>query len=155
MPSLETIQQALLDGFAEKLGIDPQRGEITDHEEQLAQRLFEEEIGTDEFVAEINDPANATGVMSASHTGQGGTVSAHVRLEGAAQDRFREVLITGDFFVTPPRIVLDLEAHLRGKKASDCRAEVEAFFEQADVGLLTIAPGDFATAIEEALASAD
>ncbi len=150
---MDDIKAALLEGFAEKLGIAPQWGDITADEEGLAQTLFDEEIGTDEFVAEIDDPANATDVLTASHTGAGGTVSAHVRLEGAAQDRFREVLITGDFFVTPPRVVLDLEAHLRGKKAADCRKEVESFFAAADVGLLTIAPGDFAEVIETAVAS--
>ena len=154
VPDMATIKSALLDGFAERLGLDVAWGEITDAEEKLAQELFDEEIGTDEFVAEINDPANETGVLTASHTGAGGTVNAHVRLEGAQQDRFREVLITGDFFVTPPRIVLDLEAHLRGRTAADCRADVQAFFDEADVGLLTIAPDDFATAIEGALASA-
>lgn len=154
VPDMDTIQNALLDGFAERLGLEFERGEITAKEEELAQSLFDEEIGTDDFVAEINDPANETGVLTASHTGAGGTVNAHVRLEGAAQDRFREVLITGDFFVTPPRVVLDLEAHLRGKPAADCRSDVVSFFEQADVGLLSIAPDDFVVAIEGALASA-
>ncbi|HSG95670.1 MAG TPA: hypothetical protein VLA28_09115, partial [Afifellaceae bacterium] len=154
VPDLGTIQQALLDGFSERLGLKAGWGEITAQEERLAQSLFDEEIGTDEFVAEINDPANETGVLTASHTGQGGTVNAHIRLEGAAQDRFREVLITGDFFVTPPRVVLDLEAHLRGRPAADCRSEVTDFFERADVGLLSIAPADFAVAIENAVATA-
>ncbi len=154
VPDLKTIQQALLDGFSERLGLEAEWGDITDREERLAQSLFDEEIGTDEFVAEINDPANETGVLTASYTGQGGTVNAHIRLEGAAQDRFREVLITGDFFVTPPRIVLDLEAHLRGKRAADCRAEVTEFFDRADIGLLSIAPADFAVAIENALVAA-
>jgi lipoate-protein ligase A len=153
-PELDVIQQALLDGFSERLGLEAEWGEITAQEEQLAQSLFDEEIGTDEFVAEINDPANESGVLTASHTGQGGTVNAHIRLEGAAQDRFREVLITGDFFVTPPRVVLDLEAHLRGRRAADCRSDVTEFFQQTDVGLLTIAPADFAVAIENALAAA-
>lgn len=154
VPDMDTIKAALLDGFAERLGLEVAWGDISAEEEKLAQQLFDEEIGTDEFVAEIDDPANETGVLSASHTGAGGTVNAHVRLEGAAQDRIREVLITGDFFVTPPRVVLDLEAHLRGRPAADCRGDVTAFFEQADVGLLSIAPDDFAAAIESAVAAA-
>ena len=154
VPEMAVIKQALLDGFSERLGLVAEWGEITKTEEDLAQQLFDEEIGTDEFVAEINDPANATGVLTASNTGAGGTVNAHVRLEGAAQNRVREVLITGDFFVTPPRVILDLEAHLRGRLAADCRADVMAFFDKADVGLLTIAPQDFADVIESALAAA-
>ncbi len=150
-PPLAEIKQALLEGFGEKLGLTPQWGDISEHEEALAQRLFDEEIGTDEFVAEIDDPGRQAGVLEASYTSAGGTVTAFVRLEGAGNARLREVLITGDFFVTPPRIVLDLEAHLRGTAAAEARQTIEAFFDNADVGLLTIAPGDFASAIEAAL----
>jgi len=153
VPDLETIKQALTEGFAERLDIAPVPGAITAREEELTKTYYDEEIGTDAFVAEIDDPSGDADVLSASHTGPGGTVSAHVRLEGANQNRFREVLITGDFFVTPPRIVLDLEAALRGSPAADARQSVEAFFEEAEVGLLTIAPGDFATAIEQALST--
>ena len=52
--------------------------------------------------------------MSASLTGRGGTVRADIRLEGPRRERIREALITGDFFITPPRVVFDLEASLRG-----------------------------------------
>lgn len=154
VPDMDAIKSALLDGFAERLGITVEWGEITDEEERLAQSLFDEEIGTDAFVAEIDDPDSDSDVLSATHSGAGGTVSAHVRLEGPRDDRFREVLISGDFFVTPPRVVLDLEAYLRGRKAVDCRTDVRDFFANAEVGLLTITPDDFASAIEGALAVA-
>lgn len=153
VPDMDAIKMALLEGFAERLGIGAERGRITDHEEKLAQRLFDEEIGTDAFVAEIDDPDSNAGVLSAARTSAGGTVSAHVRLEGPTDGRFREVLICGDFFVTPPRVVLDLEAYLRGRKAADCRSDVRDFFDRAEIGLLTITPDDFAGAIEDALAA--
>jgi lipoate-protein ligase A len=153
-PSIEAIQGALLAGFAQRLGIAPVRGAITGEEEALAARHYAEETGTDAFVAEIDDPAGAAGTLTASHTGPGGTVSVYVRLEGPARDRIREVLITGDFFVTPPRTVLDLEARLRGVPASQAGAAVERFFAEAKVGLLTVSPADFRAAIEAAVAGA-
>ncbi|MGI9363731.1 MAG: lipoate--protein ligase family protein [Rhizobiaceae bacterium] len=149
-PAIKEIQDALLDGFAERLGIKPERGDITQEEEELTKAIYDDEIGTDEFVAEIDDPTSEADVLSATHTGQGGSVTAHVRVEGAGQNRFREVLITGDFFVTPPRIVLDLEAALRGTAVGEVRSTVEDFFKTAEVGLLTITPDDFSTAIENA-----
>jgi lipoate---protein ligase len=152
-PAIETIQAALLAGFAERLRIEPVRGPITPEEEALAAKYYDEEIGTDAFVAEIDDPGARAGVRTASHTGAGGTVSAHVRVEGPAQDRIREVLITGDFFVTPPRTVLDLEAQLRGVPLSQVGVAVEQFFSDAKVGLLTVSPADFRAAIEAALVS--
>jgi lipoate-protein ligase A len=112
-PPLETVRTALLAGLAGHLGISPVPGAITDHEEALATRLHDEEIGTDAFVAEIDEPAADGGTLAASVACAGGTIEAYIRLEGARRDRIREALITGDFFVAPPRTVLDLEACLR------------------------------------------
>ena len=150
-PGIAAVQQALLAGFAERLGIDPVRGEITAHEEALAERYHDEEIGTDAFVAEIDDPAASGEVRVGSHTGAGGTITAYVRLEGSREDRLREVLVTGDFFVTPPRTVFDLESALRGVALREVALAVEAFFARANVGLLSAAPQDFARAIENAV----
>ncbi|MBU6485056.1 MAG: lipoate--protein ligase family protein [Betaproteobacteria bacterium] len=152
-PDLAVIKAALLEGFTERLGIAPAPGDISAREEALASTRFEEEIGTEAFVASIDDPSASADVRSASHTGAGGTITAWVRLEGPRLARLREVLITGDFFVTPPRTVFDLESALRGVDASVVRAAVIRFFERAQVGLLSVAPGDFADAIEAAIAA--
>jgi lipoate-protein ligase A len=141
-PPIERVQQALLAGFAERLAIEPAWGPITEGEEALAA-----------FVHEIDDPVSRAGVRSGSHTGAGGTVTAYVRLEGRHDERIREVLVTGDFFVTPPRTVYDLEAALRGTPVADAQANVRRFFERAGVGLLTASPDDFAAAIAQALAA--
>ncbi len=153
-PAIDEIQDALLAGFTERLGITAVKGSITTEEEASAARYYDEEIGTDAFVAEIDDPGAGQGVLTASHTGAGGTVTAHVRLEGPGRDRVREVLITGDFFVTPPRTVLDLEAALRNVPVDQVGAAIERFFAQTRVGLLTVSPGDFRAAIEAAVATA-
>jgi lipoate-protein ligase A len=150
-PDIATIQQALLDGFAEGLGIEPVWGDVTENEEELARKLFDEEIGTDEFVHEIDDPGADTDFLSASYTCPGGTVSCFLRLEGSGVPRIREVLFTGDFFVTPPRIVYDLEASLRGVSVLESGAAVEKFFAQAPVDLLTIQPADFRGVLEDAI----
>ena len=153
-PGIEAIQDALLAGFAERLGIEPVRGEVTAEEETLAAKYHDEEIGTEAFVAEIDDPDAGEGMLSATRTTPGGTVTAYVRLEGPARERIRETLITGDFFVTPPRTVFDLEASLRNVPVAEAGAAIERFFAQSKVGLLTIGPADFLAAIEAAIASA-
>jgi lipoate-protein ligase A len=76
-----------------------------------------------------------------------------VRLEGqGAARRIREVLLTGDFFVTPPRMVFDLESSLRGALKADAGGAVDAFFQRTKPDLLTIAPQDFRKVIEDAIA---
>ncbi len=152
-PDVGTVKSALLEGFAAQLGIEPVEGDISAREEALAAACFDEEIGTDAFVASIDDPGASSDVRTASCTGAGGTIAAWVRLEGPRLSRLREVLFTGDFFVTPPRVVYDLESALRGVATSDLRPAVERFFSEADVGLLSAAPADFAQAIEAAVAA--
>jgi lipoate-protein ligase A len=151
-PSIDAVQTALLQGFAERLGVTPIRGTIGPDEEALAAKYHDEQIGTDAFVAEIDVPdAAGGGTGSGSCTGAGGTITAYVRLEGLRLNRIREVFITGDFFVTPPRTIFDLESTLRGVAANEAGAAVEMFFARARVGLLSVSPADFTRAIEAAI----
>jgi lipoate-protein ligase A len=149
-PSLADIKAALLEGFAEALTIAPQWDTAKAIEVSTAQRLHDDEIGTDRFVAEIDDAVGAANVLSGSITGPGGTVKAHVRID---QRRIIEALITGDFFVTPPRTVIDLEASLRGVEADAVDNHVAEFFATRNIGLLSIKPGDFSAAIRTAIDS--
>jgi lipoate-protein ligase A len=151
VPAIEEVQQALLAGFAARLGIAPRAGEISAAEEALAGRHHDEEIGTEAFLREIDDPGADAGVRAGTHAGPGGTITAYVRLEGAREERIREVLVTGDFFVTPPRRIYDLEAALRGVAVAEVERVVGDFFASEAGGLLTVAPGDFARAIRNAV----
>ena len=101
LPDHAIIHSALLAGFAQKLDIAPVRGTVAAGEEELAQTLYDSEIGTDDFVHEIDDPGAGDDTLSGNHTGPGGTVTAYLRLEGAARNRVREFLFTGDFFHYP------------------------------------------------------
>ena len=151
LPDLETICRGLVAGFADGLGINPSWGEITDYEEKLAERLFREEIGTDAYVAMLDAAPADDAFVSASLTGPGGSVRADIRLEGAHRDRIREALITGDFFVTPPRIVLDLEASLRGLDVAAAGEAVERFLDRTPADFLSLTAADFRRVIEMAL----
>jgi lipoate-protein ligase A len=151
LPDLDTIYQGLVAGFAEGLGIAPIWGEITNYEEELAERVFREEIGTDSYVMMLDAPPADDALVSASLTGRGGSVRADIRLEGARRDRIREVLITGDFFITPPRVVFDLEACLRGLNVADAGEAVESFFRRTPTDFLSLGAADFRRVIEMAL----
>lgn len=153
LPNLETIRSALLQGFEEGLGITTAAGDITAAEEQLARQFYDDEIGTDDFVAEIDNPADAHEVLAGSHTGAGGTINSFIKLEGPTRGLLQRVLISGDFFVTPPRVVFDLEAHLHGVRVDEVDAAIDGFFANTDVGMLSAAPADFKASIADALGS--
>jgi len=63
-------------------------------------------------------------------------------------------LITGDFFVAPPRTILDLEAALRGVYVDDAAGIIDRFFAEHTLSAITVTPADFRASIEAALATA-
>ena len=150
-PDLELIKLALVKGFKDVLGINAEYGEITAGEEALARQYFDDEIGTDEFLREIDDPAADREVLSGTHTGAGGTIDAFVKLEGPTQSVLQRVLISGDFFVTPPRVVFDLESALAGVRLDEVEPAIEHFFKSSDVDTLSVTPADFKASIANAL----
>ena len=153
LPPMAAIREALIEGFSEGLGISTEPGDITEAEEAAAHRHFIEEIGTDEFVAEIDNPGENNEVLCGSHTGPGGTVDAYVKLEGPTRRMVQRVLISGDFFVTPPRIVFDLESHLMHTRVDEVDAAIDSFFEDNDIDMLSVSPDDFKASITAAVAS--
>jgi lipoate-protein ligase A len=151
VPDLGAVYQALLDGFAEGLGIEPEWGVASRFEEALADRLYHEEIGTDAFVEMLDAPEIDDTLVSASLTRRGGALRADIRLEGPGQNRIREALITGDFFVTPPRVIFDLEAALRGLETAVAGEAVERFFARRRAEFLSLGPADIRAVVEAAL----
>jgi lipoate---protein ligase len=153
-PGLPAIQQALLEAFSERFGIEWSAEPLTEEEESLAWRHHREEIGTDGFVAEIDDPASDADFAVGTHACAGGTVTTYLRLDGASRKRIGQVLITGDFFVAPPRVVLDLEAALRRVDLAELGPAIEGFFASSTVNALTVTPEDFRRSIELAAENA-
>ena len=153
VPDMETIKAALLTGFRKHLGISAEPGLITPAEEELAKEFFDDEIGTDEFVAEIDNPSGSGDVFAGTHSGAGGTITSYLKLEGPTRRILQRVLISGDFFVTPPRVVFDLEAHLQGTRLPDIESRIKQFFDDTDIDMLSVSADDFYKSIANALES--
>lgn len=150
-PSLDEVYAAMLEGFREELGMAPEWDTASHYEETLATALHEREFGTDEFVHLVDAPEADDALVSATLVRRGGTLRADIRLEGPGLSRVREVLLTGDFFVTPPRTIFDLEAALRGRGTADAGQAVESFFATTECDLVALTPTDFREAVERAL----
>ncbi len=152
LPDMETIKAALIRGFETGLGVTAEPGEITEAEEALARQYFDDEIGSDEFVAEIDNPGRGDRLLEGTHTSMGGTINSYVKLEGPTLGILQRVLISGDFFVTPPRVVLDLEAALAGTRLEDIESTIERFFEETEIEMLSVIGEDFIASISDAIA---
>lgn len=154
-PGIASIKAAIQSGIADGFGLELFDDVPSQSEEGLADELFAEEIGTDEFVYSIDDPSGA-GIYEAELTAPGGTVTAYVRLEGDhAARRVRELLLAGDFFVTPTRTILDLEASLRGVYVGILGTAVDRFFTKSKPEMSTISPSDFRSVIQAAVQMAE
>jgi lipoate-protein ligase A len=153
-PGLPAIQRALLEAFSERFELEWSSEPLSEAEEALARQHHREEIGTDEFVAQVDDPASEADFSAGTHMGAGGTVTTYLRLEGAARKRIGQALITGDFFVAPPRVVFDLEGALRGAYVADADGIIEQFFQQRPISALSVTAADFRASLNEALAAA-
>lgn len=138
-PGIDAAKQALLRGFEEGLGLSAENGVVSAHELALAQQIHDEEIGTDDFVREIDDPENDAGFKSASMTTPGGSVTVYLRLH-RGQDRIQQILITGDFFANPPRLVFDLEAALKDAPLAEAGSVIAALLTRGG-GTMTV-PGE-------------
>ena len=150
-PGLGEIQSALSKAFSGRFGLEITHGELTDKERLQANILYREEIGTEEFVGEIEEPPAARGDLIGHHTSPGGTITTYLRLEGPAQNRVRAALITGDFFITPPRVIYDLESALRGVYLNDLAGVIQAFFEETEVEVLSVSADDIIASVQDAL----
>lgn len=153
-PAMAEVQAAIARGMEQELDLAFDEQAPGEAENVLARQVYDEEIGTDDFVEEIDRADRVAGTRVGHHLGAGGLVSAHLRLEGPTGERVREVLFTGDFFVTPPRILFDLEAALRGSEIGRLPDAIERHFAAlAPGGLLSIGAGDFVAAVREACAA--
>ena len=150
-PPLDRIQQVLTAAFCEHFGLEARRGDLEPSERAWAEAFLAEEIGTADFIHGVDEPADPRGVLRGRQTSAGGTVTVYLRLEGPAQNRVREALVTGDFFVTPPRTIYDLESRLRGEFLEDLEPVIRSFFNQADVEVLSVSPDDMVAAFKDAL----
>lgn len=148
-PDVAAIQAALLAGFAEGLGLLAVPGVPSEQEEALARRMHAEEIGTDAFVFTPDAPPDARLQTSVTLTRAGGSV--RIDLRGDATGHIRDVLITGDFFVTPPRVIHDLEASLRGVAATDAAAAIDGFLGAHPASFLGLRAADLREAVLAAL----
>lgn len=140
---------ALLRGFADNLGLTLQLGGIGQQEEARAAALLQDEIGTEDFVHGPQAPAAPH--ASAELATAGGRLRVDFRLEGPDRGLIREALITGDFFVTPPRIIYDLEASLRGSPAADAPHAIRHLLASRSATCLGFTPDDLARAADQAL----
>lgn len=145
-PALATVQQAVSAELAKALGMEPQLGALSQQEEDLGARYYNEEIGTDAFVEGEDLPASGS-TVAARHATGGGLVEAAMRVRPGADPIIERAWITGDMFVTPPRSIPDLEAALVGIKLSEAEQVARTFLDGSGAEMMGASCADLANVL--------
>jgi lipoate-protein ligase A len=149
-PGLEQVKRVLQRAFAAAFGAEFETASDLNAAEQDLYREALTEIDSDEWIYQRNRPVTEAPMKEAIHRCAGGTLRTGVLLDDV-HGRLRQLWITGDFFVAPPRIVADLEGALRNTALGDLERNVEHFFADNPAETMMLQSGDFVDAIRAAV----
>jgi lipoate-protein ligase A len=108
-------------------------------------------IGSDAFIFGDAEHLLARCPAHARIETPGGTIEVDLDVRGATVESAR---FSGDFFVTPVRVLFDLEAHLRGCAVTALADTARDFLTRARVDALSIDPAHFVDVLVQAGAHA-
>lgn len=151
-PPLDEVKAAIAGAFADGFGVtfDEAPDLSAPEQEKFAAALAE--IDTPEWVYQHNRPLAETATVNGVHKSPGGLLRATLAVD-TAKGRIKQAWITGDFFVNPKRMVVDLEAALRDSPLDGYAETVNRFFDAYRVEMLLLRREDFIAVIENALQS--
>jgi len=149
--SYDRIQQVLVKGFEEVLEITLNRENLT----ELEEKLLEERLpwfSSDNWIFLNRRSSSDAALVHAADKKPGGVINVSLTVDKGA-NIIKSALITGDFFVFPPRAVMDLEAALRfiPCDAEAIRKAINKVFVDRQVKMLGITPDDIVKLVLEAL----
>ncbi|MBT9612155.1 MAG: lipoate--protein ligase family protein [Burkholderiales bacterium] len=153
VPEMQDVQAALIQAFADEFGVVFETGPISPAEQARFDSALAE-IDTEDWVHMLHRPQADVPIVEAMHKFPGGLVRASVAYDRARQ-RIKQVWFSGDFFVSPKRLIVDLEAALRDTGVDDYGPRVHAFFAAHEVDMLGLQPADFVAVIQSALSQCE
>ena len=149
-PALEVVQTQLAAAFATEFGITFVAGALTPQEQTLFDAALAE-IDCDDWVYLRRSVADRP-TLQAAIKFPSGLIEVRIHYD-KARHWIQQLCFSGDFFISPRRTIVDLEACLRESDARAICANVETFFAQRPVDMLGLRAQDFSAVIEAALAS--
>lgn len=149
VPPLERVKEALEAGFREGLNLWMAPGAVGVEERALFQSLLPRRQSP-EWIEGKRRPLRSRDLLRSIHKEDGGLIRTAVRVD-RQRGRVADILITGDFFIHPQRAVYDLETELRDRPLRDLPGTMEAFFNNREVELFGLSPGDFIRSVSLAL----
>jgi lipoate---protein ligase len=148
-PPLDTVKESLKQAFEESFGVVFKAGELMP-EEKLRYGEALAEIDHADWVNLLSQPAVDMPLLEASRKFPGGLLRVRVAYDRTLE-RIKQVWFTGDVFVTPRRLIADLEGALRDTSVQRLVQVVEDFFAVREADMLGLTPADFVAVLQQAL----
>lgn len=145
VPDADEIISALLKSFSSLFGISGRKGSLTEYEkEQCKSRLpyFQSEAWI--FGRSHKNKTSE----SAAYKAPGGLIRVFSVVD---RNFISSIIINGDFFAYPSRLIPDLETSLKNCRVSDLENKVAAFFGSCEWHIPGVTQDDFVAAIKAAL----
>lgn len=149
-PTYEEVKRCLVGGFEEAMGIELREAGLLEEEERMLREKLPY-FQSDDWVFLDRRSSEEPSVLYSIAKKPGGLVRVALTVDREA-GIIKSLLVTGDFFAFPPRVIYDLEAFLKFSPCSEeeIRGRVKKFFETRGECILGVSPDDIADLIIEA-----
>lgn len=149
-PAMDDVKRSIAGAFAQEFGVSFAESDRLGDAERERYEAALAEVDRQEWVYQHDRPESSAPILEGIYRSAGGLMRAAVVLDEPRQ-RLKQVWITGDFFVNPRRMVIDLEAALRNTALTDLDRTVGQFFATYPVEMLMLGREDFVAVIRQAL----
>ncbi len=145
VPEKEEIFRAFIEAFEEELGIKTHWGDLTEEERKLLEER-RDYFRSEEWVYNVKRAPESSEMLFGIYRCPGGTfrVSAKVDTE---RKLLQQVVINGDLFINPKRLIYDLEAYLKHTPLQEVERRIREFFEGRDFESVSLTVDDFVEAV--------
>jgi len=152
-PTMEKVKICMVAAFEREFMIEFETEHSFKPQEQELYKQALREIEHPDWINLIDTPQQSMPTTSIVHRCAGGTMRVTIIMDTVAL-RLKQIWITGDFFVSPKRAVVDLEAQLKNVSIKDVKRIVTNFFADQKIEFLQMSEVDIDAAIQAAIQSA-
>lgn len=148
-PDSALVKRYFTEAFESEFGVEFSEGELSLSEHKRFESALRE-IDHPDWINLVSRPVAALPILEAQQRFSGGLLRASVTFDLLTQT-LRQVWFTGDIFVSPRRLVADLEAALKDTPLDRLESKVRRFFHGRQFDALALSPDDFITVVQLAL----
>ncbi len=145
VPLKEEIFEAFVCAFEEEFGIKTQWGDLTEEEKKLLEEK-KDYFKSEDWIYNVKRAPDTSEVLYGIYRCPGGTfrVSAKVDTERKV---LQQVIINGDLFIHPKRLIYDLEAYLKHTPIEEVEKRIREFFRNREFESVNLTVDDFVEAV--------